>query len=126
MVRMATRDDEAKVDPRGALALMRDEGFTYVDVRTADEFVEGRPAGAINVPLDDRFVTAMGERFARDAPIVVGCASGKRSARAAALLGAAGFVRVRDQRAGWAGRRGTFGEVLEPGWLREGLPIESG
>lgn len=123
---MAAHDDEATVDPHGAFALMRDEGFTYVDVRTPDEFAEGHPAGARNVPLDDHFVTVMGERFARDAPIVVGCASGKRSAKAAALLGEAGFVRVRDQRAGWAGRRGTFGEVLEPGWLRAGLPIESG
>lgn len=115
-----------KVDPAEAHALMRDEGFTYVDVRAADEFAGGHPAGAINVPLDDDFVAVIGRRFAKDAPLVVGCASGKRSAKAAALLAEAGFVRIRDQRAGWSGVRGTFGETLERGWLGAGLPFEQG
>ncbi len=28
-----------------------DEGFTYVDVRTEEEFEEGHPEGAVNVPV---------------------------------------------------------------------------
>jgi rhodanese-related sulfurtransferase len=63
-------------------------------------------------------------RFAKDAPLILGCKTGNRSARAAAALTAAGFTRVFDQSRGWDGRRGTFGETVEPGWLREGLPVE--
>jgi hypothetical protein len=36
----------------------------------------------------------------------------------------AGFTRVLDQRAGWDGKRGPFGEISEPGWSRAGLPTE--
>ena len=42
------------------------------------------------------------------------------------LLEAAGFVAVVDQRAGWDGERGPFGEVVTPGWKRAGLPTEEG
>jgi rhodanese-related sulfurtransferase len=111
-----------QLSPAEAHAKMKDEGFTYVDVRREDEFAEGHPEGAVNVPLGDGFVAAMEARFAKDAPLVVGCKSALRSARAAAQLEAAGFTRVAQQRAGWDGVRGTFGEVVEPGWLRCGLP----
>lgn len=111
-----------RITPAEAHAKMTGEGFTYVDVRRPDEFAEGHPDGAVNVPIGDGFVAAMLERFPKDAPIIVGCKAGARSARAAAELVAAGFTRVVDQRAGWDGVRGTFNEILEPGWSRCGLP----
>lgn len=128
---MATR-----IDPREAHAKMA-EGYVYVDVRSDVEFALGRPAGAVNVPLSrmtptglqpepEAFVAAMKARFPIDARLVLGCKSGGRSARAAALLEAAGFVAVVDQRAGWDGERGPFGEVVTPGWRRAGLPTEEG
>ena len=40
-----------RISPTEAHEKMRSEGFTYVDVRTEGEFLEGRPAGAINVPF---------------------------------------------------------------------------
>jgi rhodanese-related sulfurtransferase len=115
-----------RISPSEAFAKMNAEGFTYVDVRSADEFADGHPAGALNVPFEaddaSAFVAAMEKRFAKDARLVVGCKSGNRSARAAQALLAAGFSRVLDQRAGWDGARGTFGEIVEPGWARQGLP----
>jgi hypothetical protein len=45
-----------------------------------------------------------------------------RSLEAAEVLVAAGFANVVDQRAGWDGARGDFGELLEPGWKRLALP----
>ena len=77
---------------------------------------------------DDRpaFVAAMRARFPKDARVVLGCKSGGRSARAAALLEAEGYTAVLEQRAGWDGERGPFGEVVTPGWKRAGLPIEEG
>lgn len=113
-----------RISPAEALAKMSDEGFTYVDVRTEEEFAAGRPKGAVNVPIGDGFVAAMEARFAKDAKIIVGCKAGGRSAKAAQALAAAGFTNVLDQRAGWDGARGAFGEISEPGWSRLGLPTE--
>lgn len=115
--------EPVRISPAEAHTKMS-EGFTYVDVRTLEEFAEGRPAGSINVPLGDDFVALMNARFAKDAKIVVGCKAGGRSLRAARALLAAGFSNVLDQRAGFDAVRGPFGEVTEPGWSRAGLPVE--
>jgi rhodanese-related sulfurtransferase len=111
------------------------EGWTYVDVRTVEEFEDGHPAGAVNVPIalagaagfepNPDFVRVMKAAFAPDAKIVVGCKAGGRSLRAAQVLAGEGFTSVLDQRAGWDGARDAFGR-LEPGWSRVGLPTESG
>ncbi|HVJ90654.1 MAG TPA: rhodanese-like domain-containing protein [Labilithrix sp.] len=116
----------ARISPAEAHAKMTNEGYTYVDVRTPEEFAEGRPAGSINVPLGDDFVRAMESRFAKDARIIVGCKAGGRSMRAATALLAAGFTNILDQRAGFDAARGPFGEVSEPGWSRAGLPQDVG
>lgn len=125
-----------RISPAEAHAKMKDESFTYVDVRTEEEFAAGHPGGAFNVPLmnataagmeaNPAFVTVMEASFAKDAALIVGCKMGGRSARAAQALAAAGFTRVLDQRAGWDGAKGPFGELTEPGWSRENLPTETG
>ena len=108
------------------------DGWTYVDVRTTQEFEAGHPAGAVNVPIAHRegpnpdFARVMKATFPVDAKIVVGCKSGVRSMRAAQALVAEGFTSVVDQRAGWDGSRNPFGQVAEPGWLASGLPTEDG
>jgi len=112
------------------------EGYTYVDVRTTQEFEAGHPAGAVNVPImlgtgtgmapNAEFVRAMNSAFGKDAKIIVGCKAGGRSLRAAQMLLSDGFTNVLDQRAGWDGVMGPFGDVAEPGWSRVGLPSERG
>jgi rhodanese-related sulfurtransferase len=106
------------------------EGYTYVDVRTVEEFADGHPAGAVNVPIahaapggmapNADFIRVMKAAFASNDPIVVGCKAGGRSYRAAQMLLAEGYTRVLDQRAGWSGAAG------EPGWAQAGLPSETG
>ena len=113
-----------RISPAEAHAKMTGEGFTYVDVRTPDEFAAGHPAGAVNIPLGETFVADMNARFPNDAKIILGCRSGNRSLRAQSLLVAAGFTNVLEQRAGWDGARGAFGEIVEPGWKCAGLPSE--
>ncbi len=115
-----------RISPAEAHAKITSEGFTYVDVRTPEEFAEGRPAGSVNIPLGDDFVRAVEAKFAKDAKIIVGCKAGGRSLRAANALIAAGFTNVLDQRAGFDAARGPFGEVTAPGWSRAGLPQEAG
>jgi rhodanese-related sulfurtransferase len=134
--------DLPRISPAEAHAKMNDEGFTYVDVRTEEEFVAGHPERAVNVPWlvpgapgpagaagmvpNPEFLSIMERAFAKDAPVIVGCKAGARSARAAQALVDAGFSRVVDQRAGWDGVRGAFGELTEPGWSRAALPIAAG
>ncbi len=129
--------DVPRISPSEAHRLMKDEAFTYVDVRTEEEFSAGHPESAINVPLmrssaqgmepNPDFVPDVVKRCAKDAPIIVGCKMGGRSARAAEALGLAGFTRVVDQLAGWDGTRGSFNEIVVPGWSRTpGLPTSTG
>jgi rhodanese-related sulfurtransferase len=113
-----------RISPIEAHDKMTREGYAYVDVRTPEEFAAGRPAGAINIPIGDGFVEAVLSRFAKDAPLVLGCRTGNRSLRAANMLLAAGFTRVLEQRAGFDGARGPFGEISEPGRKQQGLPTE--
>lgn len=125
-----------RISPDEAQAKMKDEGFTYVDVRTEEEFEAGHPASAVNVPSmltgpdgmtpNPEFLGVMERAFAKDAPLVLGCKTGNRSMRAARLLLDAGFTRVLEQRAGWEGAKGSFGELVEPGWSRTSLPVETG
>lgn len=124
-----------RISPQEALAMMA-EGYTYVDVRTEEEFAESHPSGALNVPWQVRgpngleanpdFVAVIERLFPKDAKLVLGCRSGARSLRAADRLALAGFTAVLDQRAGMAGVKGSFGETLEQGWTGAGLPTETG
>jgi rhodanese-related sulfurtransferase len=124
-----------RVSPLEAKQLV-DQGYTYVDVRTEPEFDARHPAGALNLPLtrmgpsgptpNAEFMPIMRRLFPLDAKIVVGCATGMRSRRAAELLSEAGYQDVVDQRAGLDGTRGPFGGVQEPGWAAAGLPVTSG
>jgi rhodanese-related sulfurtransferase len=120
-----------RISPEEASRLLV-EGYTYVDVRTVEEYAAGHPAGSVNVPIvfagnapNPDFARVMKAAFPKDAKIIVGCKAGGRSARAAQALAAEGFTNVVDQRAGWEGARDPFGQ-LEPGWAPRGLPSEAG
>jgi rhodanese-related sulfurtransferase len=122
------------VSPEEAQALII-EGHTYVDVRSEPEFEAGHPAGAINVPLshlgaaglepNQDFMAVMARVFPKDAKLVIGCKSGGRSRRAAALLTSAGYTNIADMSAGFDGSRDAFGRQ-NPGWSQRHLPIETG
>jgi rhodanese-related sulfurtransferase len=119
-----------RVSPEEAKKLIDDEGYVYVDVRSLPEFEAGHPTGAYNVPLmhqaptgmtpNPDFLGVMEKSFPKTAKLVVGCKVGGRSARAAAVLEAAGFTDVVDQKAGYEGQG-----PLEPGWRPKGLPTST-
>jgi len=110
------------VRPPADASVLLDSGSPYLDVRTPAEFAAGHAPRAINVDI-----LAAGDDFARQVeaalpaskaggkPIVVGCKSGGRSARAAAVLAAAGYH--------------SGGILVDVGggfdaWLSSGLPVE--
>jgi phage shock protein E len=64
-------------------------GGTLLDVRSAEEFAAGHLEGAVLVPVDE--LAGRLAELPRERPVVVYCRSGGRSARAAAILGEAGY-----------------------------------
>jgi rhodanese-related sulfurtransferase len=115
-----------RVDPKEAKALL-DQGWTYVDVRTEQEFDTGHPAGSINIPLSSPdFLAVMKANFPHDAKLVVGCQLGGRSARACQVLEADGYKELVDQTAGWGGQRDGAGRVVLAGWADSKLPVGGG
>ncbi len=121
------------VTPEETITLLA-EGYTYVDVRTEQEFTAGHVPGAVNVPLNHAgaggmvanpdFLPVMQATFAKERPLVLGCKMGGRSAKAAAALSQAGFSNLCDMSAGFEGKRDPFGR-LTPGWNGEGRPVET-
>lgn len=110
-----------------------DEGYVYIDVRTEDEVDAGHPSGAFNVPIriqtdtgmqpNEDFLAVMEACFPKDAKLVIGCKAGPRSLAAAQQLATAGYTRVVEQRAGFAGARDAFGSIVDVGWQAAGLPV---
>lgn len=68
-------------------------GAKVVDVRSAEEYEDEHFPNAINIPVNT-IQTRTAELGNKDAPIVVYCASGSRSAFAARILAQAGFKNV--------------------------------
>jgi rhodanese-related sulfurtransferase len=112
-----------------------DEGYTYLDVRTEEEYAAGHAAGAVNVPFmlsgggrmmpNPEFSTVMHAAFASDAKLLVACQAGARSAKAVAVLVAEGFTDLIDLRPGYGGAKNPFGQITEKGWQGAGLPTET-
>jgi rhodanese-related sulfurtransferase len=102
-------------------------GAIYVDVRSTEEFAEGHAVGAVNVPLlepdedtgvllpNPDFVRVMKATFAPDTPLLIGCQSGGRSARASQMLETFGFTDVANVKGGFSGGQ-------DAGWAPSGLP----
>lgn len=86
------------------LLKLRASGASVVDVRTPPEFEGGHIASAVNVPVDQIQQASAG--WDKNVPVVVYCATGARSADAAAYLAGAGFRKVYDLTGGvvtWTG-----------------------
>lgn len=79
--------------PTGVLVRKIAAGATIIDVRTPAEFRGGAYPKARNLPLDS-LPGKLASLGPKQTPIVVYCASGARSARAAGMLREAGFTDV--------------------------------
>ena len=106
----------------------------YVDVRTEEEFAQGHPEGAINIPVvflkpgmppqaNDSFLAVAQKVFPQDKKLVVGCMAGGRSQRACEILEQAGYTDLINVRGGFGGARDATGAVVVAGWRDAGLPV---
>jgi rhodanese-related sulfurtransferase len=71
-----------------------ENGAILVDVRTIEEFAQGRIEGAKNIPVQN--LEARMSELPKDKAIVVYCRSGARSSRAMRMLKEKGFTQVYD------------------------------
>ena len=94
------------VQPSEVAARVAD-GWMLLDVRTADEWADGRIAGSVHIPMDQLMqrLDEVGNR------VVCVCAVGARSARVAAFLSAQGREAVNLDGGIYA-------------WANSGLPVE--
>jgi molybdopterin/thiamine biosynthesis adenylyltransferase/rhodanese-related sulfurtransferase len=101
-----------EVDTAGADDLRRLPGTILLDVREPDEYEQGALPGAIHIPRGHLESQIEGKVPNRDAPVVIYCAGGVRSAFAAKTLAelgytdvvsvAGGFGRWKDEGREWA------------------------
>jgi len=94
-----------------AVRLINREKAVLIDVCEPAEFAAGHASGARNVPLS-AIDSAKGLPTNKALPLVVMCATGARSSRAAVLLRKAGFAQVHSLAGGTAA------------WREASLPIE--
>jgi molybdopterin/thiamine biosynthesis adenylyltransferase/rhodanese-related sulfurtransferase len=102
-----------RIAPAEALQRQR-RGAVLIDVREDAERAAGKPVGAIGVPLTSLAARVAKIAFDRNTQVLLTCASGQRSLRAAATLRDLGYTRVAS----------IDGGFLR--WNAEGLPIEEG
>ena len=99
------------LSPADAVRLINHEKAVLIDVREPAEFAAGHAIGARNVPLST-LDAAKNLPTNKAVPLVVVCASGARSSRAAAQLRKAGYSSVHSLAGGTAA------------WRSASLPIE--
>ena len=123
------------ITPQQAKELL-DEGYVYLDVRSIEEFEQGHPQGAFNVPIalahpmfgmqpNQDFLKVAEANFPKDTKIICGCKTGGRSYRAAEVLEQAGYTTVINMDGGFHGRVDARGAVAQTGWAQENLPVSS-
>ena len=83
----------ADQDPQAAWNKIK-AGAMLLDVRTADEFASGHLDLAVNIPHQQVAAEFAKRGIAKDAPVVLYCKSGRRSAIASDSLTAAGYTRI--------------------------------
>jgi rhodanese-related sulfurtransferase len=121
------------VTPKEAKALIDEEGYRYVDVRSEFEYRQGHAVGAYNVPLaqmepgvgmtpNPAFAGVMEANFPKDAKLVLACKSGGRSARACEMLARSGYTNLVNMDGGLDGRFSPMGALAQNGWTQESYP----
>lgn len=93
-------------------ALIADPDVQRLDVRTPAEYSDGRIAGSFNINvLDEQFAAMADSLLDKNQPVALYCRSGKRSKKAAEILGKAGY-QVYELASGFNG------------WQQAGQPVE--
>lgn len=99
----------AALDVSRATRLINDSGAIVLDVRAPGDFAQGHLPNACNIPLSE--LGGRAGELPADRPVLVCCASGVSSSRAAGILRKAGREEVFNLSGGLAS------------WRQAGLPV---
>src|ERR1051326_9024144 len=117
VLRQAKADTEALSLEQVDDMIRRGEKMTLVDVREGEEWRAGHLPGAIHVPRAWLEMQADDKLPDHDAPIVLYCAGGNRSALAARTLRELGYSNLRHMVRGFSGwRDGGFRVEMPHTW----------
>lgn len=86
--------------------------YQFIDVREADEYAQAHIPGAANIPLSE-FQQRMDE-ISEDAPVLLVCHTGARSAQAAMFMAGMGYDELYNLEEGTRG------------WMKKGYAVERG
>ena len=127
--------DIRRIDPEEARQLLdSQEGYTYLDVRSEEEFAQGHVPGAVNIPVassnplgpglvaNPDFNNQVAAQFDKDSRIITARLRGGRSLKAAMMLTAEGYTGIVDMLGGDDAELDAFGNVVVEGWARRGFP----
>jgi rhodanese-related sulfurtransferase len=126
-----------RIDVPQAKAALEGGGAVYLDVRTEEEFAQGHPEGAINIPIgtpnpatraldpNPQFVAVAKGVLEPTTPILVGCRTGPRAEAAARLLEQAGYQDVAWVHGGYVGITDPAGRPVARGWLELQYPTST-
>jgi len=89
-----TQSDLASVSAKEAATMFAEQKAIIIDVREDSEWNEQHIAGAIHIPLAQVASRLSELAQYKDSTVITQCRSGKRSAKAASTLQAAGFSKV--------------------------------
>ncbi len=120
--------------PQAHEALSKNPDAVYLDVRTEEEFAQGHPTGAINIPIvfikgpgqmepNPDFAGVAEKILPKGKKLIVGCMAGGRSQRACETLEQVGYTDLTNVRGGFGGARDASGRVTVAGWRDAGLPV---
>ena len=90
-----------EVDTASAQTQISAGGVTVLDVREPDEYAEGALVGALHIPRGHLEAQIEGRILDKDAPVIVYCAGGVRSAFAAKTLAELGYTNVLSMAGGY-------------------------
>ncbi|MBK7086397.1 MAG: rhodanese-like domain-containing protein [Flavobacteriales bacterium] len=107
-----TPSSEGTALPPAAFSARITDGAQLVDVRTAGEFANGHIAHAVNLDWTSGELEAQATTLDKARPVLLYCASGRRSAAANDHLRKSGFTDVVD----------LDGDISA--WRSAGLPVE--
>ena len=127
--------DIKRIDPEEARQLLdSQEGYTYLDVRSEEEFAQGHVPGAVNIPVatsnplgpglvaNPDFNKQVAAQLDKDSKIITACLRGGRSLKAAMMLTAEGYTGIVDMLGGYDAELDAVGNVVVEGWARRGFP----
>ncbi|HCB34911.1 MAG TPA: molybdopterin-synthase adenylyltransferase MoeB [Acidimicrobiaceae bacterium] len=113
----AAKQSIEEIDTAGAEALVSAGGAVVLDVREPDEYEQGALVGAVHIPRGHLEAQVENRIADRDAPVVVYCAGGVRSAFAAETLGRLGYANVVSMAGGFGRWKDEGREWVTPATL---------